>query len=220
MNTKIQTYCLALLILSMYAQRVCAQQPELQPAQQSPQDKHEWLPAIIIGGDTMYVETMPTVYFGEPMSYDRQNYLHKLRYNIVKVYPYAILAQNVLNKMDQDIGINPSKRERKKYINSLDIELNSKFKDELKDLSTTQGRILVKLVNRQTGRRVYDIIKELQGGTNARFYQTALSFVDNDLKTQYDPFGVDKDIEMIVRELEAGDYFQHQKISVKPSAKK
>ncbi len=182
-------------------------------AQSNDASKGFLMPAVVIDGDTLYVDYLETIYFNEPIGTDRKAYLDRLRYNIFKVFPYAILASNVLKKMDHDLGTNPSKRDRRKYINTLDIELNSKFKDELKNLSETQGKILVKLVNRQTGRKVYDIIKELKGGVNARFYQTAFSFIDNDLKTQYDPFGVDKDIEMIVKEIEAGNYFKHQPIN-------
>lgn len=178
------------------------------------------VPAIIINGDTMPLEIMPTVYFEDLLSGDRKQYLDRLRANIYKVYGYSILAENVIKKMNHDLGSNPTKRERKKYINNLDIELNSKFKEELKNLTQNQGKILVKLINRQTGRSAYELIKELKGGANARMYQTAFSFIDNDLKTQYDPFGKDRDIEMIVQEIEASGYFQHQKIGVKSSNKK
>lgn len=179
-----------------------------------------WVPAIIINGDTLPLEQMPSVYFEDVLSSDRKNYLDRLRYNIYKVYNYSLLAESIVKKMNYDLGANPTKRERKKYINNLDIELNSKFKEELKSLSTTQGKILVKLINRQTGRSAYELIKELKGGTNARMYQTAFSFIDNDLKTQYDPFGADKDIEMIVREIEASNHFKQQKIGTKTPQKK
>lgn len=178
------------------------------------------VPAIIINGDTMPLEIMPTVYFEDLLSGDRKQYLDRLRANIYKVYGYSILAENIIKKMNHDLGSNPTKRDRKKYINNLDIELNSKFKEELKNLTQNQGKILVKLINRQTGRSAYELIKELKGGANARMYQTAFSFIDNDLKTQYDPFGKDRDIEMIVQEIEASGYFQHQKIGVKSSNKK
>lgn len=174
-----------------------------------------WLPAIIYEGDTLAYDYLDPVYKSELLDPSRKHYIDRLRYNVFKVYPYAILAAGVLKKMDQDLGHNPSKRERKKYLETLDLDLNNKFKDELKDLSVTQGKILVKLVNRQTGRNCYDIIKELKGGANARFYQTAFKFVDNDLKTQYDPFGEDKDIEMIVREIETNNYIKPQTIQVK-----
>jgi hypothetical protein len=88
--------------------------------------------------------------------------------------------------------------------------MNDKFKDQLKNLSMTQGQILVKLINRQTGRDCYSVIKEIKGGLNARIYQTAAYFFDNDLKAQYDPYGKDRDIEMIVQEIESKNYYQYQ----------
>jgi hypothetical protein len=173
------------------------------------------VPAIIIDGDTMYIDQLETVYFNETGDGSRKKEIDRLRYNVYKVFPYAVLASNVLKKMDQDLGSNASRKERKKYINKLDIELNAQFKEELKNLSVTQGKILVKLINRQTGRSAYEVIKDLKGGMNARFYQTAFSFIDNNLKANYDPFGEDRDIEMIVKEIEAGNYFKNQTINTR-----
>jgi hypothetical protein len=205
-------YLIFLVVLLFFSTRVVAQSEDPPPGKIR-------VAAIIIDGDTMPVEYLDPIYKTEYIDGSRKQYLDRLRYNIYKVYPYVILAQNVLKKMDQDLGQHPSRRARKKYLDNLDIELNSKFKDELKDLSVNQGKILVKLINRQTGKNVYDIIKELKGGVNARAYQTAFKFVDNNLKAQYDPFGEDKDIELIVREIEAGNYFKPQTIRKKSDPK-
>lgn len=206
-NASILRYVLGVLILSIISLKVMAQ-----PAGSSGKIR---VGAIIVEGDTIPMDYLPAVYMSDVLDPNRKQYLDRLRYNIFKVYPYVILASNVLKKMDQDLGSNPKRKERKKYLNNLDVELNAKFKDELKALTVTQGKILVKLINRQTGKNCYDIIKELQGGVNARMYQTAFKFINNDLKTQYDPFGEDKDIEMIVREIEAGNYFKHQSVNIK-----
>lgn len=95
------------------------------------------------------------------------------------------------------------KRDKKAYLKATERELNARFKDELKNLTVTQGKILVKLINRQTGRDCYEVIKNLKGGLNARMYQTVAFFFDNDLKEQYDPYHADSDIEYIVRQIEA-----------------
>lgn len=140
----------------------------------------------------------------------RRDELRRLRYNVYKVYPYAITAAFVLNKVDKEMAIRTKKKDRKQYLKQVEKEMNAKFKDELKNLSMTQGQILVKLINRQTGRDCYSVIKEIKGGFNARIYQTAAFFFDNDLKAQYDPYNKDKDIEMIVQEIEAKNYYQYQ----------
>lgn len=172
---------------------------------------------IIIGADTLPMFYLEATNINEFLgNASRKKELDILRYRVYRVYPYAVLASNVLKQMDQELGINPSRKEKKKYIDNLDLELNSKFKNELKNLSEEEGRILVRLINRQTGRRTYDIIKELKGGLNARMYQTAFSMISNDLKSTYDPYGKDKDVEMIVQELESRKYSQYM---ITPKAK-
>jgi hypothetical protein len=136
--------------------------------------------------------------------------MRRLRYNVYKVYPYAVTAAFVLNKVDKETAIRTKRRDRKQYLKRVEQEMNSKFKDELKNLSMTQGQILVKLINRQTGRDCYSVIKEIKGGLNARIYQTAAFFFDNNLKAQYDPYNKDKDIETIVQEIESKNYYQYQ----------
>lgn len=172
---------------------------------------------ILLGGIVYGNDTLPVIYLQDVNIYDqlspeRREQLRVLRYNVYKVYPYAITAAYVLNKVDNEMDIQTRKRDKKRYLKEVEKEMNSRFKGELKNLSMTQGKILVKLINRQTGREVYDIIKEVKGGFNARIYQTTAFFFDNNLKKQYDPYGDDKDIEMIVKEIEGNQYLQNQKL--------
>lgn len=140
----------------------------------------------------------------------KRDEMRRLRYNIYKVYPYAVTAAFVLDKVDRETATRTKKRDRKEYLKKIEQEMNAKFKDELKNLSMTQGQLLVKLINRQTGRDCYSVIKEVKGGLNARIYQTAAFFFKNDLKAQYDPYNADKDIETIVQEIEQKNYYQYQ----------
>ena len=140
----------------------------------------------------------------------KRDEMRRLRYNVYKVYPYAVTAAFILDKVDRETATRTKKRDRKEYLKRLEEEMNSRFKDELKNLSMTQGQILVKLINRQTGRDCYSVIKEIKGGLNARIYQTAAFFFKNDLKAQYDPYNTDKDIETIVQEIESKKYYQYQ----------
>ena len=70
--------------------------------------------------------------------------------------------------------------------------------------------LLVKLINRQTGRNCFSIIKEVKGGFNAVVYQSVAVLFNNNLRREYDPTGNDRDMEMIVRELEAINYYKYQ----------
>lgn len=165
---------------------------------------------IVIGADTFPLGYIPPVFIVGKIDPARRAYIDNLRYNVTKVYPYAVTAAYVLKNVDEEMGMKKTKRERKAYVKATQKALNDRFKNELKDLTITQGKILVKLINRETGRDCYDVIKEMKGGLNARLSQTMAYFFDNDLKVQYDPYGEDRDIEMIVQEIEAKNYYQYQ----------
>ncbi len=168
--------------------------------------------AVVVGRDTFPLVWLPEVriYARSRMNALQKADYNRLRYNVMKVYPYAVTAAYVLQDVDQELAKRRTKRERKAYLKIKENEMKARFKNELQDLTMTQGVILVKLINRQTGRDCYSIIKELRGGFNARISQTVASLFDNNLKTQYEPYGADKQIEAIVQEIEAKDYYQYQ----------
>lgn len=171
---------------------------------------------IMLGAVQVGNEVFPMVFGPETevagafMDPKKRDEIRRLRYNVYKVYPYAVTAAYVLDKVDKESAAIDKKKDRKAYLKRVEKEMNDKFKDKLKNLSMTQGQILVKLINRQTGKDCYSVIKQIKGGFNARIYQTAAFFFDNDLKAQYDPYGTDKDIEMIVQEIESKNYYQYQ----------
>lgn len=125
----------------------------------------------------------------------------RLRNAVYVTYPYALTAAALLKDVNSKLASLPDKRARKEFLASKEKEMKEKFGNKLEDLSVYQGKVLMKLINRQTGENCYDIIKELKGGFNARVWQTVAFFVGGDLKTQYD-IQEDRDIEMIVQEIE------------------
>lgn len=180
---------------------------------------------IVIENDTFPYQYLPDVQIYEKFKDpNRRNQLAKLRYNVFVVYPYAQSAAKIILEVEDQLKAAEKRKDKKRYLKSVEDELNEHFKEKLKSLTTTQGVILVKLINRQTGRDCYSILKQVKGGLNARIYQTAASFFDNNLKAQYDPFGKDKDIELIVNEIESQRYFQYNQYKLKtanqPSNKK
>lgn len=171
--------------------------------------------ARFAGYEILDNDTLPSWYLaefvkmGEYGDKTKQAKMANLRYNVYKVYPYAVEAARIISQIDIELKKTDSRRDRKKYLKALEDQLDAKFKDKLKNLSTTQGTILVKLINRQSGRDVYSVIKELKGGLTARISQTSMYFFDNNLKAQYDPYNTDKDIEMIVSEIEEKAYYNY-----------
>jgi len=126
----------------------------------------------------------------------------RLRNAVYVTYPYARRAGMIMNEMNAKLALLSSESERKAYIQSREKELKKEFTTPLEQLSIYQGKILMKLINRQTGNNCYDIIKEYRGGFTARFWQTVAFFFSSNLKQPYDPKGDDQAIESIVEEVE------------------
>ena len=105
----------------------------------------------------------------------------------MKVYPYAKLASDRLMILNKRLKNLKSKRSKRKYLRRLEKFLYEEFEQELKKLSRSQGKILIKLVHRQTGITIFELIKELRTGLKAFFYQTTASLFKLSLKDKYNP---------------------------------
>jgi hypothetical protein len=126
----------------------------------------------------------------------------RLRNAVYVTYPYARKAGMILNDMNAKLATLGSDKEKKDYLKSREKDLKKEFTDPMEKLSIYQGKILMKLINRQTGNNCYDIIKEYKGGFSARLWQTVAFFFGSSLKQPYDPKGEDRQIESIVNEVE------------------
>ena len=132
----------------------------------------------------------------------------RLRNAVFVTYPYARVAGATINDINKKLEGVSGKRERKNEIKSREKELKKQFTDPLSNLSVYQGKILMKLINRQTGNNCYEIIKEYKGGLNARLYQTVAWFVGGNLKQEWDMKEnlMDRQIENIVKEIDGSWY--------------
>lgn len=125
----------------------------------------------------------------------------RLRNAVYVTYPYARSAGRVLKDVNQELNALPNKKQRKAYLAAKEKELKAQFGDKLENLSVYQGKVLMKLIHRETGENCYEIIKELKGGFNARVYQTVAFFFGGNLKSEFNSRD-DRDIELIVEEIE------------------
>ena len=161
--------------------------------------------AIVYKGDTMEAKTLQTVFVYTHISEARLSANAKwtrLRNAVYVTYPYARRAGAVLNDINSKIAGMTLQSERKVYIKTREKELKKEFTDPLTNLSIYQGKVLMKLINRETGNNCYEIIKEYKGGLVARLYQTVAFFFSTSLKQPYDAKGNDAEIEKIVREVQ------------------
>ena len=124
--------------------------------------------------------------------------------NIKKAYPYTRIAAEELKILDDHLLTLDNEKEQKAYINQAEKEIMKRFEKEIRKLTVSQGIILVKLIDRETGRTSYQVIKELKGGFTAFFWQGIARIFGNNLKTEYDPEIQDKVMEDIVLGIEAG----------------
>jgi curved DNA-binding protein CbpA len=119
--------------------------------------------------------------------YDSAKQYAILRARTLKVYPYAKLAADRLQILNERLNTLKKKRQRLKYLKRLESFIYGEFEQELKKLSRSQGRILIKLVHRQTGFTTHELVKELRNGWRAFIYQTTASMFKLTLKQEYDP---------------------------------
>ena len=160
-------------------------------------------------GDTTLVVYMPEVNIDLMQRYlqitdTRQG--RRLANNVKKVYPYAKLAGAKMHEYDSILANVSDKTERKRLMKQAEDEITDQYTEELKSLTITQGLILVRLIDRETGNTSYKVVQELRGKVRAFFYQGFARLWGYNLKTEYDPHNnpEDDDIETIMILLERG----------------
>ena len=126
----------------------------------------------------------------------------RLRNAVYVTYPYAIAASKVMNDINAQLVNVSDKQKRKAIIQSKEKELKTEFADKIQQLSVYQGRVLMKLIYRETGNNCYEIIEDYKGKFNAGFWQTIALVFGSNLRQTYDPVVQDHDMEMIVQDVE------------------
>ncbi len=161
--------------------------------------------AVIYNGDTIEAKTLTIVFIES--KYNEANLSAIAKYNRLRnavyvTYPYARRAGIVMNDINANLLNEDSKKDRKEYIKSREKDLKKEFTDPITNLSVYQGKVLMKLINRETGNNCYEIIKEYKGGVTARLYQTVAFFFNSNLKQTYNEQKDDAIIEKFVKEVQ------------------
>lgn len=124
--------------------------------------------------------------------------------NIKRVYPYAVIVRNRLEQVNNDLKSLKDDRERRKYIRGVEKDVFGEYEDDMRNMTITQGRLLIKLIDRETLNTSYELIREYRGGLSAVFWQGIARLFGTNLKDEYDAYGDDLLIEMIISEIDAG----------------
>lgn len=199
--TYLAIFCTAVLFFCLPAEKCAAQQAK---------GKEKFLQYVVEGKDTIYIDELKAskVYSRLPKQKGKEwRKYYRLVHNFSKAYPYALAARNIIKKADKDIEDNNLKRlKRDKYINNVQDELFEMFEEPLRNLTVTQGALLMKLIDREIGKSSYMIIKDYKSGIAAKFWQGIAQLFGSDLKKPYDPEGEDRKIEELVEIWDAGDF--------------
>lgn len=122
---------------------------------------------------------------------DYRHYQKMIR-NLKTVYPYARIARAKFNDLSHKLTQLNTKREKQKYIDQVEKEIRDEFEKKLMSLTVSQGKMLIKLLDRETGRTSYELLKELKGGFSAGLWQAVARIFGSNLKTEFDEEGDDK----------------------------
>ena len=166
------------------------------------------VPYIIEGSDTIPVINLPIINISDsanPEFLKNLQAYYRLRFNVIKVYPYARLAAVKLNEMNQTMDKMTSNRDKRRYKKQAEEQVRKDFEEQIKKLSINQGNVFIKLLDRETGHTSYELIRQLKGSLNAFFAQSVAKLFGHDLKDEYDPAGDDKAIENVVKQIERGE---------------
>ena len=129
---------------------------------------------------------------------------NKLMRNVIKVYPYAKITKDLLEHYDEELAKIDKESDRKAYMKEAEEVLKNEFKGEIMKMTVSQGKVLVKLIDRETGQTSYELIKEVRSGFTAFMWNSIALLFGNNLKAHYDPLE-DYEIETIVQLIESGD---------------
>ncbi|MBX7142804.1 MAG: DUF4294 domain-containing protein [Chitinophagales bacterium] len=162
------------------------------------------LPLVVVGNDSFPTCTLQEVVVVSKRVFkdqaDQYRY-NRLRDNIVTVYPYAKEAGTIFSEINDQLAQIDKKKERKRFVKQKEKELDMLYENSLRNLTVTQGDLLVKLIARETGLTVYELISEFKNPFSAFYWNKLSAFYGYSLKQQYDP-QEQRDIEMIVRSIE------------------
>ena len=178
---------------------------------QSIRDPHDaegyHVAGVVVKGDTMAIMNLDeiNIWGNKAMRNPAEaRQWERLVRNVKKAYPYAKLAGIKFNEYNQKIASVKNEKVQKAMMKQAEDEIEAQFGNELKDLTITQGKILLKLIDRQTNNCSYDIVKDFRGRFRAFFYQSFARLFGYNLKVKYDPLGTDAEIERIVLMIENG----------------
>lgn len=156
---------------------------------------------MLLDGDTINVYTFDEYVMERMRDAEAEKRYLRLVRDLKKTMPYAKMVGMRLQIMEDNIALISSKKERKSYVKATQKAIIDEFTDDLKNLTRNQGRLLIKLIHRETGKTPHDLLSEYTGGVTTMFWSAAANYYGGNLKETYDPTE-DYYIEYIIKSLQ------------------
>ena len=160
------------------------------------QDKLLVAPFTIVNGDIFFITDVAEVKVLAFKNKEEKKKYNILKRRVVKVYPFAMSAKEKLISIQIGLDSIPKRRHKKRYTKEVAKWVKEEYADRLKNLTMSEGKILVKLIYRETNTTSYEIVKSYRGRFNAFFWQTMAKFWDNNLKTEFDSVNNRQDMQI------------------------
>ncbi len=165
--------------------------------------------AQVVDGDTLPLVNLEQVEVVTTYLYKtrrQQEQGTRTKHNVKKVYPYAVIAAAKLKEYDKVLATMQEKHLRNIFIKYCEKDLRKEFEGQLTALTVTQGKILMKLLDRETGKTTYEIVKQMRGGFQATMWQAGAVVFGHNMKTRYEADTEDLMIERAIRLVETGQF--------------
>jgi len=198
----------AILILFFYVSDATAQTDSLKQRNDTLQGRSFLLQKVNRNGVTLpEVEIKEVTVYAHPRFPRKSDFrkYERLIYNLKKVYPYALIVRSRLARVDDDMRNINNEIGRKEYLKKVEKDVFAEYEGAIRDMTITQGRLLIKLIDRETLNTSYTLIKDYRGKIAAAFWQGIARIFGTNLKEEYDPYGEDALIESIILEIDAGN---------------
>jgi len=197
----------AILLLILFEASVAAQNDTIKQRSDTLQGRSYLLQRVNRDGVTLpEVEIKEVTVYAHPDFPKKSDFrkYERLVYNLKRVYPYALLVRTRLSQVNAEMTNYKTDKERREYLKKVEKDVFAEYEGDIRDMTITQGRLLIKLIDRETQNTSYVLIKDYRGKFAAAFWQGIARLFGTNLKDVYDPNGEDSLIESIIVEIEAG----------------
>jgi len=197
-----------ILISFIYVSVASAQSDSLKQRNDTTQGRSYLLQKVNRNGITMpEVEIKEVTVYAHPRFPRKSDFrkYERLISNLKKVYPYAIIVRKRLSRVDTDMQSIDNEEGRKEYLKKVEKDVFAEYEGAVREMTITQGRLLIKLIDRETQNTSYTLIKDYRGKVAAAFWQGIARIFGTNLKEEYDPYGEDALIESIILEIDSGN---------------